>query len=493
MSDSVSMVWFRFDLRLADNYALAEAVANGRHLIPVFIWSPGEEGHWAPGSASKWWLHQSLQRLSERLAQAGSPLIIRSGPTLKVINELIQEAGVDSVYWNRRFDPIGRKIDESVQNDLEKNGIAVHTFNSALLHEPDRVRTKSGTPFKVFTPFWNHFTATIEPKIPVGEPKRILASPKKIRSMNLEELELQPVIDWASGFRETFSPGEEGAHKRFAQFLNDGIAQYSRGRDLPSQDGVSMMSPHLHFGEISARQIWHGVKAHRVKPHRVKPAQGADPDTYLKEIGWREFAHHILFHFPHTSDNPLREQFSKFPWSNNATDLKNWQKGFTGYPIVDAGMRQLWHTGWMHNRVRMIVASFLTKDLLITWKHGAEWFWDTLVDADLANNTLGWQWASGCGADAAPYFRIFNPELQGAKFDPDGHYVKRWVPELSGLDKRWIHKPSRAPSLVLAAAGIELGKTYPEPIVDHSLARIRALEALSQIKVDKSAHDLELP
>jgi deoxyribodipyrimidine photo-lyase len=486
MSDSVSIVWFRLDLRLADNLSLLEAVTNSDYAVPVYIWSPSEDGHWAPGGASKWWLHQSLESLGEHLVNAESKLIIRSGDSLKVLQELIEETGAKSLFFNRRFDPFGRKVDENVEKVLESQGVSVKTFNSSLLHDPEKVRTKQGTPFKVFTPFWNHFTATIEPEMPAGQPKKIPFPKVKIKSLALDELELEPKIDWASGFRETFTPGENGAHKRLKAFLKDGIENYGIGRDLPNEDGVSMLSPHMHFGEIGPRQIWHAVRE-----LDVKPTKRTHIETYLKEIGWRDFAHHVLYHFPFTSDKPLRQQYSKFPWSGSKEQLESWQKGMTGYPIVDAGMRQLWHTGWMHNRVRMIVASFLTKDLLISWKDGAEWFWDTLVDADLASNTLGWQWAGGCGADAAPYFRIFNPQLQGEKFDPHGEYVRRWVPELKNLESKWIHNPAKAPPLVLAAAGIQLGENYPKPLVDHDIARKRALAALAQVKVDRGDENEE--
>lgn len=479
MGDSVGIVWLRFDLRLSDNLALHEAVSKCDFVVPLYIWSEteSENAHWAPGAATKWWLHQSLKALGEQLVNVGSELIIRAGVSLKVLQDVIEETGADKIFWNRRFDPAGRKVDEELQKKLENDGVSVHAFNSNLLHDPDLVLTKSGTPFKVFTPFWKNFTENIEPEVPKGKNKKIPFPKKKLKSIKLDELGLEPKIDWASGFRDYFEPGEIGAHKRLREFLKDGINHYATGRNLPNEDGVSMLSPYLHFGEISPRQIWHEVLGADIKPSHRKDAQ-----TYLKEIGWREFAHHVLYHFPHTCDKPLRTQFAKFPWAQSKKNLELWQKGKTGYPIVDAGMRQLWHTGWMHNRVRMIVASFLTKDLLISWKDGAEWFWDTLVDADLANNTLGWQWAGGCGADAAPYFRIFNPELQGEKFDPHGEYVRQWVPELKRLESKFIHNPSKAPPLVLHAAGIELGETYPKPMIDHSAARKRALEALASIK-----------
>lgn len=484
MSNPVCIVWFRLDLRLADNPALIQALKSGGDVVPLFIWAPDAEGRWAPGGASRWWLHQSLKNLSADIESiaGGAKLIIRRGSDyLQVLRSVIEETKASSVYFNRRYDPIGREIDAEIEKALLIDEIEVETFNSALLHEPDKVMTKQGGPFKVFTPFWNNFTATIEPGVPLGKPKEIRSAKLSIKSELLDALELEPKIDWASGFRDYFEPGEKGAHSRLEKFLENAARQYASGRDRPDRDGVSMISPYLHFGEIGPRQIWH-----KVQELDVKGAEKRDIDTYLKEVGWREFAYHILYHFPHTSDRPLRDEFSRFPWDSNPSLLKKWQKGQTGYPIVDAGMRQLWHTGWMHNRVRMIVASFLTKDLLVSWNDGADWFWDTLLDADLASNSLGWQWTAGCGADAAPYFRIFNPELQGEKFDPDGDYVREWVPELARLSREYIHKPYKAPPLVLHAAGIELGKDYPQPVIDHGFARKRALEALSTIKIEKS-------
>lgn len=471
----LSIVWFRQDLRLSDNLALLQAATNSKHILPLFIWSPDEEGEWAPGAASRWWLHHSLQSLDEALKASGSKLILRNGNSLEVLQKLIGESGAKGLFFNCRYDPAGRAQEDRVQNELEKL-VLIKAFNSSLLHNPELVFNKEGNPFKVFTPYWNNLQ-----KRPVQDPaKRPESLPfpdKKIASEKLETLDLLPKINWAGGIAATWKPGEKHAQDRLQKFIEEGLWDYSTGRDRPDQDKVSMISPYLHFGEIGPRQIHHIINKVAAQSSEVK-----NSEFFLKEMAWREFAHYVLYHFPETANRPLRSEFERFPWAKDAELLRKWEKGETGFPIIDAGMRQLWHTGWMHNRVRMIVASFLTKDLLISWNHGARWFWDTLVDADLANNTLGWQWAGGCGADAAPYFRIFNPTLQSEKFDPNGAYIRRWVPELEKLPAKWLYTPSEAPADVLATAKIKLGTNYPRPIVDHSEARKRALAALATIK-----------
>lgn len=476
---TVGIVWFRNDLRLNDNLALSAATRDCDIVIPIYTLCD-KKMPWAEGAATRWWLHQSLKQLSADLHKRGSELLLLKGDPAKLIQELTKQIECTSLYLNRRYDPFGRQQEQAIRKVLEKDGISVESFNSNLLHEPDMVHTKSGGPFKVFTPFWNHCAAQI--RVDELEPTPSKLKPAtKLKGLPLSELGLEPEIDWAAGIRAEWTPGEHGAQQQLEVFIDESLEYYQPGRDIPSTDQVSKLSPHLHFGEIGPRQIWLAInKACAGVSKNSKLRTSAD--IYLKEIGWREFAHHVLYHFPDTADSPLQPKFNQFPWRNDAEQLKAWQKGLTGYPIVDAGMRQLWHTGWMHNRVRMIVASFLTKHLLLSWKEGARWFWDTLVDADLANNTLGWQWASGCGADAAPYFRIFNPELQGEKFDPDGIYVKRWCPELSKVPSKWVHKPWKAPLDVLSASGVELGKNYPNPLVDHSFARVRALGALESIK-----------
>ncbi|MDB6025889.1 MAG: phrA [Verrucomicrobiales bacterium] len=479
---SPTLVWFRQDLRLADHPALRAACERGA-VIPVFIWSPEEDGEWLLGGASKWWLHQSLKSLTQELERLESKLVIRRGNALDQLRALVHETKATALFWNRRYEPTILERDKKIEEHFGCDDFAIETFNSHLLLEPWAIQNKSGKPFQVFTPYWKTCLAAIEaagPGKPIVAPKKIEAPIKWPKSLGLDELELQPKIDWVKGIRENWQPGEQGAQGNLKRFLSETVFNYAETRNRPDVVGTSRLSPHLHFGEISPRQILHAVKMAAEKKF-ISPAVWRQWQ-FLTELGWREFAHHLLFHFPHTANEPLRPEFKKFPWHDNPEGLKAWQLGRTGYPIVDAGMRELWHTGWMHNRVRMIVASFLVKDLLLPWHTGAKWFWDTLVDADLANNTLGWQWTAGCGADAAPFFRIFNPVTQGEKFDPKGDYVRRWVPEIARLPDKWLHQPWNAPREILSASRIDLGKTYPEPIVQHSIARDVALEAFQKIK-----------
>ncbi|MBS0209969.1 MAG: deoxyribodipyrimidine photo-lyase [Planctomycetes bacterium] len=476
----LTIVWFRHDLRLADNPALAAALERRGQILPVFIWSPEEEGRWTPGTASRWWLHHSLSSLSKNLQALHAPLVIRRGPALEALNQLIDETRATAVVWNRRYEPAAIARDKQIKQAFRERGIDAESYNGSLLYEPWDVATKTGQPYQVFAPFWKACTAREAPTEPLDAPEYLPGLRTKVAGEPLECLGLLPKLDWDAGMREHWTPGEAGAHARLKQFTDRALGEYHELRNRPDLEGSSQLSPYLHFGEISPRQVWHLVDQFR-RVHRTPTVQQATK-TFLAEIGWREFAHHLLYHFPHTINAPLREKFTRFAWEQDATGLKHWQRGQTGYPIVDAGMRQLWQWGWMHNRVRMIVASFLVKDLLISWHAGAEWFWDTLVDADLANNTLGWQWTAGCGADAAPFFRIFNPVSQGQKFDVDGEYVRRWVPELARLPTEHIHAPWEAPADVLAAAGVRLGQDYPRPLVDHALARTRALERLAAIK-----------
>jgi deoxyribodipyrimidine photo-lyase len=452
-----TIVWFRHDLRLDDNPALAAAAARGA-VVPVFIWAPDEEQPWAPGAASRWWLHHSLEKLAAALAKAGAPLVIRSGGSLEVLRAVAKECGASGVVWNRRYEPAVVTRDTQIKKALAADGLAVESFNGSLLFEPMHVATKEGRPYQVFTPFWRALLAKDEPAEPVAAPRRLRAAEASPRTESLAALRLLPPIAWDGTMTKTWAPGAAGGEQRLERFLDAALAGYATDRDRPDREGTSSLSPHLHFGEISPRRVWHAVRAAVGGTPAAKITRGG-AEAYLRELGWREFANHLLFHFPHTSDAPLRADYAKFPWANDPVGLRAWQRGRTGYPIVDAGMRQLWATGWMHNRVRMIVASFLVKDLRVSWLEGARWFWDTLVDADLAANTLGWQWAAGCGADAAPYFRIFNPTSQGEKFDPDGSYANRW-------------------------AG--LGPDYPEPIVDHAAARKLALEALKVVTAGRS-------
>ena len=476
------LLWFRLDLRLQDNPALHAAMARGGAVIPVYILDDPGEGRWAPGGASKWWLHESLTSLDAALRERGSQLVLAKGESAAVLKTLLQQTGADAVYWNRRYEPAVMARDAKLKSDLTAAGIEAKSFNGALLHEPHTIANKQGRPFQVFTPYWRH-CLTLEVPEPLKLPSGKLATPGAWpKSLALASLGLRPTIPWDAGFFTAWTPGEAGAVKRLRAFVARAMESYSEQRNIPGVDGTSMLSPHLHFGEVSPRQIWAAVRAVSRDSGVFPPSKGAA--VFLSEVGWREFAHHLLFHFKHTPEQPLREDFARFPWSDDPTgaQLRAWQRGRTGYPIVDAGMRQLWSTGWMHNRVRMIVGSFLVKHLRLPWHAGAAWFWDTLVDADLASNTLGWQWTAGCGADAAPYFRVFAPVLQGQKFDPAGDYVRHWVPELARLPAEHLHAPWEAPGPVLAAAGIRLGDTYPRPIVDHAQARAAALAAFKSIR-----------
>ena len=474
-----TLVWFRQDLRLSDNPALAAAVDRGGEIIPVFIWAPEEDDVWRPGAASKWWLRRSLAGLNAELEKRGSRLLVRRGPTGKALLDLLAESGASAVFWNRRYEPAAVARDADLKSQLRERGIATESFKGNLLFEPWTIQNSGGRPFRVFTAFWR--ACLSKPIAPASEdaPMQLRAPETWPSSLELSALGLEPTVDWAAGLRETWQPGESGAKSQLERFRKEAIQEYPTGREKPDVIGTSRLSPHLHFGEISPGQVWRAVVG--TMNHGGAGSRGAC-QAYLRQIGWREFAHQILYHHPQSPEQPLRAEFAAFPWKTDPRTLTAWTRGKTGYPLVDAGMRELWHTGWMHNRVRMVVASFLVKHLLIGWQEGAAWFWDTLVDADLANNTLGWQWVAGCGADAAPYFRIFNPVLQGLKFDPAGAYVRRWVPELAGLPNEWLHQPWKAPASILGEAGVNLGTTYPLPIVDHDEARHRALAALKSMQ-----------
>jgi deoxyribodipyrimidine photo-lyase len=445
----------------------------------VYIHAPREEGAWAPGGASQWWLHHSLAALQADLRSRGSDLIVRSAEdSAAELLKVARSAGAARVLWNRRYEPAAIARDAGVKTGLRAQGLDAESYNGSLLREPWEIKTKTGAPYQVFTPFWRRCLGLSDPEKPLMAPQRLPAPDRWPATLALTDLGLLPRVDWSGGMREAWKPGAGHALARLREFLANGLHGYPHARDLPGLPGTSGLSPHLHFGEISPRQIWHAVRMNA--EDRGKDSQWRD-SRFLTEIGWREFAHHLLYHFPHTPGKPLRAAYARFPWKDNAGHLRAWQRGRTGYPIVDAGMRQLWHTGWMHNRVRMIAASFLVKHLLIDWTFGARWFWDTLVDADLASNTQGWQWAAGCGADAAPYFRVFNPILQGRRFDASGTYVRSWLPELARLPNDWIHEPWAAPEDELRRAGIALGKNYPAPIVDHARARAAALAALAAL------------
>lgn len=474
-SSAPVIVWFRQDLRLADNPALLAAAATGRPLVLVYILDDASAGAWKPGGASRWWLHHSLDSLSRALAEAGGRLVLRRGEAGSALADLIAQTGAAAVYWNRLYEPWATRRDAAIKSALKADGVEVRSFNGALIVEPWDIATKDGRPYKVFTPFWKALKASHAPADPAGRPERLVFAPPPV-SDRLEDWALLPSRpDWAGGLRETWRPGETGAQQRLARFVAGGLAGYADRRDIPSVEGTSGLSPHLHFGEISPRQVWSAIT-------EVRGRAGEDADKFLSEVGWREFSHNLLYHFPTFPEANFQSRFDRFEWTGGDEAFSAWTRGRTGYPVVDAGMRQLWRTGWMHNRVRMIAASFLIKHLSVHWRRGEDWFWDTLVDADLANNAAGWQWVAGSGADAAPYFRIFNPVSQGEKFDPRGAYVRQWVPELAGLPDAVIHKPWTADAHTLSRAGVKLGQTYPKPIIDHAEARARALAAFEKIK-----------
>lgn len=478
------LVWFRNDLRLADNPALAAAAASGAPVVPLYILEEDADDPWPLGGASRWWLHGSLERLGAALTALGSPLILRRGHPAAILDTVLAETGADTVHWNRRYAPSRITCDTRIKETLKARGLTVHSHNAGLLNEPWTVRNKTGGPFKVFTPYWRAVQALPEPPPPVPAPSSLAAPPIPVGSDRLEDWHLLPHRpDWAGGLRESWVPGETAARNRLAAFLDRPVAAYPEERDRPDHDGTSALSPYLAFGEIGPRQVWHATR----HTAAARPELARGTESFLRELVWREFNHSLLHMAPHMPAAPLDQRFADFPWRDDPEGLRAWQRGLTGYPIVDAGMRQLWRTGWMHNRVRMIAASFLIKDLLLPWQTGEAWFWDTLVDADLANNAGNWQWVAGCGADAAPFFRIFNPVLQGEKFDPEGDYVRKFVPELARMPSRWIHKPWEAPAEVLQQAGVRLGTGYPRPIVDHGMARDRALALLAERKARAEA------
>ena len=470
--------WFRQDLRTHDLPGLAAAAATGRPLLACYILDDKTPGDWRLGGASRWWLHHSLQSMDEALRKLGGRLILRSGETGAVLDTLIAESGADSVYCSQHFEPWAIDLEQRLHADFEKRDLTIKRFPGLLLFQPGTVLNQSGLPFKVYTPFWRACRAGDAPPLPRPCPTDI-AWHTDCDSESLDAWALRPTQpDWAAGWSDLWQPGEAGASRRLKAFLDGPILDYSEGRDHPALDCTSRLSPHLRFGEISPREIWQQTELWKSR----QPQHGAAADKFLSELGWREFSYHLLYHFRTIPEKPFKEQFEPFPWLGRKQALKSWQRGHTGYPIVDAGMRELWQTGYMHNRVRMVVASFLTKHLLTHWRAGEDWFWDTLLDADLANNACSWQWVAGSGADAAPYFRIFNPVTQGEKFDKGGDYVRRWVPEIAKLPDKYLHHPWEAPGDVLEECGITLGDTYPEPIVDHKAAREAALAAYGSIK-----------
>ena len=470
--------WFRQDLRCHDLPGLAAALDSGQPVLPCFVLDDEAGGDWALGGASRWWLHHSLASLAKDLHAIGAQLHLMQGNAQACLTQLAADTGATGVYCSRRLEPWGGDEENALHQELAAQDVTLKRYPGALLFEPEKVLTGGGTPFKVFTPFWRACRSQPEP----GRPKALPANGSWYEhepegGLRLDELALLPQSpNWAEGWEALWQPGSEGARARLGEFLDIRLGNYDEGRNLPAEEFTSKLSPHIQFGEISPREIWHAA--------RDAEHGGADVeqvDKFLSELGWREFSHHLLAANPHIPDQPFRDQFAAFPWLGNPEHVKPWQKGQTGYPLVDAGMRELWQTGYMHNRVRMITASFLTKHLLIHWRVGEMWFWDTLLDASLANNACGWQWVAGSGADASPYFRIFNPVAQGKKFDGSGAYIRRWVPELAALPDRYIQAPWEAPESVLAEAGITLGETYPEPMVDHKTARQAALDAYAAL------------
>ena len=473
------ILWFRQDLRLEDNPALRAAAAEGP-LVALYILDE-TKGVRPWGGASRWWLAESLLALERELRRRAVPLILRRGPAMKILIEVIAETKAKSVHWNRNYEPYAIRRDKAIKSDLARRGIEATSHNAALLFEPWTVKTQAGEPFKVFTPFWRSLQTLPGPPQPAPAPRKLEKAYRQPRSDKLADWALKPgKLDGAIGFAAAWRPGESGARLRLEEFLTGHLAHYDERRDRPDLGATARLSPHLHWGEMGPRQIWHAVKALEIASGDLVPGRAAE--AFLRELGWREFSHHLLFYWPRIATEPWKPDFRRFPWRSDKAGLAAWQQGRTGYPIVDAGMRELWGSGWMHNRVRMIAASFLVKHLLIPWQEGEAWFWDGLVDADLAQNVANWQWVAGSGADASPYFRIFNPVIQGEKFDPDGAYVRRWVPELAEVPAEFLHQPWTAPPTLLAAAGVVLGRDYPEPIVDHATARARALAAFETLK-----------
>ncbi len=467
------IVWFRQDLRLADNPALDAAVRSGSPVLPLYILDDFNAAEHAMGEASRWWLHESLQSLGASIA--GS-LSLARGDASEVLPQLACDVGATHVFWNRCYESWRIERDISLKAALRADDVEVRSFNGSLLHEPTRNLKTDRTPYKVFTPFFKKSYLG-----PDNAPREPLAAPSEVDWFNadagdsLEDLGLKPSINWYDEMARLWQPGEAGAVDRLDRFLEAGIDNYRDGRNRPDLENVSRLSPHLHFGEISPNQVWYAALASGSNDPK-------DLEHFHSELGWREFSYNLLYHFPTLPGENLQRKFNRFPWREDDEALQRWRRGQTGVPIVDAGMRELWRTGYMHNRVRMIVGSYLVKNLMIDWRHGEAWFYDTLLDADLANNSASWQWIAGCGADAAPYFRIFNPVTQGKKFDPDGRYVRRYVPEIGSLPDKFLHNPWEAPADVLADAGVRLGAEYPMPVVDLKESRERALTAFGSLR-----------
>lgn len=478
MKDGIWMkkiiVWFRKDLRLHDNPALWEAAQQGM-IIPVFIWSDEDED--MTSEVGKWWLHHSLIALKDKLESINLPLVIRRGNSLVELTSIYKQTKADAVFFGERYEPEASRRDGVITKNLQFNGIEVRSFTSNLLFSPNDILNQKNEPYKVFTAYWKRtMCETVNRPLPI--PVDIIAYDQPLQSLKVEELYLLPANPWHEKFHKYWEPGEEGAIERWEQFTDDGLSRYVGGRDIPSADSVSLLSPYIACGDISVRAIWHSAKG----LNETKVYMHTSIEGFLRQLIWREFAYHQIIHFPTMLHLPLRERFKGFPWQGSDEELVTWQRGMTGYPLVDAGMRELRETGAIHNRVRMVVASFLVKHLLISWVDGFNWFKETLVDFDAASNAMGWQWVAGSGIDAAPYFRIFNPIIQSKNFDPDGLYIRKWVPELSKLPSKNIHEPWKASTTILQESAIIIGDTYPLPMIDHAFARGRALEAYAQVK-----------
>jgi len=468
------ILWFRQDLRLHHNPALNAALLNSKKILPIYIHAPEEQAPWSPGAASRWWLYHSLESLDKALQKKGSRLIILQGNSFSILQQIIKETKATSVYWNRLYEPTLMERDANIKKNLREQGISVESYNASLLNEPWEVKNQQGQPYRVFTPYWRAAQNLFSVAAPTPLPEQFPPG-ADYPALALKELDLLPHINWDSEFYNYWSPGEHGALEALHGFIETALTKYKIDRDRPDFSGTSRLSPYLHFGEISPQQIIWQLKNY-LPACANSEHTNVGVDFYIRELGWREFSHQLLFHFPQTIEQPLNPAFRHFPWAEENTEqLEAWRYGRTGIPIIDAGMRELWRTGWMHNRVRMIVASFLTKNLRHHWLHGARWFWNTLVDADLANNTQGWQWVAGSGADAAPYFRIFNPVTQGERFDPEGNYVRRWVSELAEIPIKLIHQPWRDPALLRRCG-------YPLPIVDLASSRQAALAAYREMQ-----------